>query len=178
MRHAILELRRSQSWAPAWRGHSWAPASGRWLMLFLSLGGCAPDQTETPAAEEAALVEGSVAGEDVAESVGYSVFNEVPDAELAGRLTLHVLVLEPADRARLSKTLRELLPERAAADPALVAIRAIAFYPIVQSGEVEGDLAPIAWAEWIPIEGWFGDVGDGRGTNHRVYFYHGSPPPW
>ena len=171
MRHPFLQRRAA---SPLTTGSG----AGRWLMLLPLVAGCAPDPTERPASETSPLTDEGVAREDLAEAVGFSVFNEVMDPALRGRLTLHVLLHEAADRARLSKTLRELLPERAAEDPGLVAIRAVAYYPIVRSREVEGDLSPVAWAEWIPFEGWLGDTGNGRGTNHRVYFYAGSPPPW
>lgn len=106
------------------------------------------------------------------------LFDEVPDPVLERRLTLHLLAREPGGRAEFSRTLRELLPLRAARDSTLVAIRAIVYHAAVPSGTNEGNLVPVAWGEWIPLEGWYGEVGTGRGTGHRVYFYHGAPPEW
>ncbi len=106
------------------------------------------------------------------------LFDEVADPLLERRLTLHLLAREPGGRAQFSRALRELLPERAARDSTLVAIRAIVYHPAVPPGASEGSLVPVAWGEWIPLEGWYGEIRTGRGTGHRVYFYHGAPPEW
>ena len=153
-----------------------------WSLAFLFVGACSPDRP--PDAREAAPSAApgpdsrSSFGTDDAEPVSLLLFDEVPDLVLERRLTLHLLAQEPAGRAEFSRTLRALLPERAASDSALVAIRAIVYQAVVREGENEGNLVPVAWGEWIPVEGWHGEVGEGRGTGHRVYFYHGAPPEW
>lgn len=117
-------------------------------------------------------------GADDAEAVPLALFDEVPDPVLERRLTLHLLAREPGGRAEFSRSLRELLPERAARDSTLVAIRAIVYHSAAPSTTHEGNLVPVAWGEWIPLQGWYGEVGAGRGHGHRVYFYHGAPPEW
>ena len=153
-----------------------------WAAACLCAGACSPDR-QPDAGEDAPPAPASPAarssfGADDAEAIPLVLFDEVPDPVLERRLTLHLLAQEPGGRAEFSRTLRELLPERAARDSALVAIRAIVYHAAVPSGANEGDLVPVAWGEWIPLEGWFGAVGTGRGTGHRVYFYHGTPPEW
>lgn len=155
-----------------WRTLLWSAAS-------LFTGACSPDAQpdarEDPAPAPPAR---SSFGSDAAAPISLLLFDEVPDPVLERRVTLHLLAREPGERAQLSRTLRELLPERAASDSTLVAIRAIVYQGAVQQGESEGNLFPVAWAEWIPLQGWHGEVGEGRGTGHRVYFYHGAPPEW
>jgi len=148
----------------------------------LYAGACSPDRPPG-AREDAAPAPASPEarasfGTDDAEATPLVLFDEVPDPVLEGRLTLHLLAQERGGRAEFSRTLRDLLPERAARDSALVAIRAIVYHAAVPSGANEGNLVPVAWGEWIPLEGWHGEVGTGRGTGHRVYFYHGTPPEW
>ena len=150
------------------------------LVGVLAAGACSPDRP--PGAENgSASSEPAVSptfGTDDAEPVSMLLFDEVPDPRLERRLTLHLLAQGPAGREELSRTLRAMLPERAAGDSTLVAIRAVVYQAAVRAGEAEGNLVPVAWAEWIPLEGWHGEVGEGRGTGHRVYFYHGTPPEW
>lgn len=153
-----------------------------WSVTFLLAGACSPDGSPG-AREDAAPASAGPAGrssfsDDNAEPVPLLLFDEVPDPVLERRLTLHLLAQEPGGRAEFSRSLRELLPDRAARDSTLVAIRAIVYQPAVQQGENEGNLVPVAWGEWIPLEGWHGEAGAGRGTGHRVYFYHGAPPEW
>ncbi len=148
----------------------------------LCAGACSPDRPPD-AREDAAPASTPPAarssfGADDAEAISLVLFDEVPDPVLERRLTLHLLAQEPGGRAEFSRTLRELLPERAARDSTLVAIRAIIYHAAVPSGTNEGNLVPVAWGEWIPLEGWYGEVGTGRGNGHRVYFYHGAPPEW
>lgn len=150
--------------------------------VCLCAGACSPDRPpgagEDAAPSSAPPAARSSFGADDAEAISLVLFDEVPDPVLERRLTLHLLAREPGGRARFSRTLRELLPERAARDSTLVAIRAIIYHAAVPAGANEGNLVPVAWAEWIPLEGWHGEVGAGRGTGHRVYFYHGAPPEW
>lgn len=153
-----------------------------WSVACLGAGSCSPDRTpdarEGAAPASARPAARSSFGADDAETVALVLFDEVPDPVLERRLTLHLLAPVPGGRAEFSRTLRELLPERAARDSTLVAIRAIVYHAAVPSGANEGDLVPVAWGEWIPLEGWRGEVGTGRGAGHRVYFYHGAPPEW
>ncbi len=134
-----------------------------------------PDAREDPAFAPPAR---SFFGDDEAEPTSLLLFDEVPDPALERRLTLHFLAREPAGRAEFSRALRTLLPERAERDSTLVAVRAIVYRAAVRREDNEGDLIPVAWGEWIPLQGWRGDVGEGRGSGHRVYFYHGAPPEW
>lgn len=153
-----------------------------WSATLLLAGSCSPDQSpdarEDAAPASARPAARSSFADDNADPVGLLLFDEVPDPVLERRLTLHLLAQEPGGRAEFSRSLRDLLPERAARDSTLVAIRAIVYQPDVQQGEGEGNLVAVAWGEWIPLEGWHGEVGEGRGTGHRVYFYHGAPPEW
>ena len=158
------------------------PGTFVWSLAFLCAGGCSPDRPPDAAEGAVPVSARSVArssfGADDAKPVSLLLFDEVRDPALEHRLTLHLLAREPAGRAEFSRTLRTLLPERAAADSALVAIRAIVYEAAVPHGEREGNLVPVAWAEWIPLEGWHRAPGEGRGVGHRVYFYHGAPPEW
>lgn len=153
-----------------------------WPVACLGAVVCSPDRPPdaregaAPASAPPAAV--SSFGADDAEAISLVLFDEVPDSVLERRLTLHLLAGAPGGRAEFSRTLRELLPERAAGDSTLVAIRAIVYQAAAPSGTNEGHLVPVAWGEWIPLEGWYGEVGTGRGTGHRVYFYHGAPPEW
>ena len=160
----------------------WRALTLGWSLALLCTGACSPDQPPDPREEVVPGSAGPAArssfGDDAAEPVSLLPFDEVADPVLERRLTLHLLAQEPAGRAEFSRTLRELLPERAAGDSTLVAIRAIVYQAVVREGENEGNLVPVAWGEWIPLEGWHGDVGEGRGSGHRVYFYHGAPPEW
>lgn len=163
-----------------YRPRSWKTFA--WLVAGLCAGACSPDRPPE-AGEAAATASARPAappsfGADEADPVSLILFDEVPDPVLERRLTLHLLAREPGGRAEFSRTLRELLPERAARDSTLVAIRAIVYQAAVPSGDNEGNLVPVAWGEWIPLEGWRGEVGTGRGSRHRVYFYHGAPPEW
>lgn len=151
------------------------------LVLLVSVA-CSPDR---PPAAGSDSPSGSAGpgfrpsfGVDDADPVPMMLFDEVPDSVLDRRLTLHFLTQEPARRDDLSRSLRSLLPERAASDSTLVAIRAVVYQPMVRERQIEGNLVPVAWGEWIPVEGWHGEVGEGRGTGHRVYFYYGAPPEW
>lgn len=152
------------------------------IVACLCAGACSPDRPpdagENAAPASAPPAARSSFGADDAETVPLVLFDEVPDPVLERRLTLHLLARERGGRAQFSRTLRELLPERAARDSTLVAIRAIVYHAAVPSGASEGNLVPVAWGEWIPLEGWHGEVRTGRGTGHRVYFYHGAPPEW
>jgi len=164
----------------AGRHRAWRIVAGS--VACLCAGACAPDRPpearEGAAPASAPSAARSSFGADAAEAVSVMLFDEVPDPLLERRLTLHLLAREPGGRAEFSRTLRELLPQRAARDSTLVAIRAIIYHAAVPSGTNEGNLVPVAWGEWIPLEGWYGEVGTGRGTGHRVYFYHGAPPEW
>lgn len=158
------------------------PRAVLWAAACLCAGACSPDRPpdarEDAAPASAAPEARASFGADDAESIPLVLFDEVPDPALERRLVLHLLAQEPGGRAEFSRTLRDLLPERAARDSTLVAIRAIVYHAAAPSRANEGDLMPVAWGEWIPLEGWFGEVGTGRGTGHRVYFYHGTPPEW
>ena len=162
-------------WHRPWRALAWSAAG-------LCAGACSPDgppeAREDAASASAPPAAPSSFGADDAESIPLLLFDEVPDPELERRITLHLLAQQPGGRAQFSRTLRELLPERAARDSTLVAVRAIVYRAALPSGASEGNLVPVAWGEWIPLEGWYGEVGTGRGTGHRVYFYHGAPPEW
>ena len=155
-----------------------------WPLAFPCLAACSPDRPRdaeedaVSAPASARAVPRSSFGADDAEPVPLLLFDEVPDPVLERRLTLHLLARESAGRAQLSRALRTLLPKRAAADSTLVAIRAVVYDAVARRGESEGSLLPVAWGEWIPLRGWHGDAGEGRGTGHRVYFYHGAPPEW
>ena len=158
------------------------PRAVLWAAACLCAGACSPDRppdAREDAAPASAVPEARASfGADDAEAIPLVLFDAVPDPVLERRLVLHLLAQEPGGRAEFSRTLRDLLPERAARDSTLVAIRAIVYHAAAPSGANEGDLMPVAWGEWIPLEGWFGEVGTGRGTGHRVYFYHGTPPEW
>ena len=158
------------------------PRALLWAAACLCAGACSPDRPpgvrENAAPASAPPAARSSFGADNAEAISLVLFDEVPDPVLGHRLTLHLLAREPGGRAQFSRALRELLPERAALDSTLVAIRAIVYHAAVPSGANEGNLVPVAWGEWIPLEGWHGEVRTGRGTGHRVYFYHGAPPEW
>lgn len=158
------------------------PRALLWAVACLCAGACSPDRPpdarENAAPASAPPAARSSFGADNAEAIPLVLFDEVPDPALERRLTLHLLARDPGGRAQFSRTLRELLPERAARDSTLVAIRAIVYHAAVPSGASEGNLVPVAWGEWIPLEGWYGEVRTGRGTGHRVYFYHGAPPEW
>ena len=165
---------------PARPGRPWRPLS--WCVAFLLTGACSPDRPpaarEDPASTSARPAARSSFGSDDVKPISLLLFDQVADPVLERRLTLHLLAQEPAGRAEFSRTLRELLPERAARDSTLVAIRAVVYQADAGQGANEGILIPVAWGEWIPLEGWYGEVGHGRGTGHRVYFYHGAPPEW
>ncbi len=158
----------------------WATVTG--TVACLCVGACSPDRPpgageDSPPASAPSAAR-AYPGTDDAGTIALVPFDSVPDPVLERRLTFHFLAREPAGRAELSRTLRVLLPQRAARDSTLVAIRAIVYQPAVPAGANEGNLVPVAWGEWIPLEGWHGEVGAGRGTGHRVYFYHGAPPEW
>ncbi len=167
---------------PAWTRFGRSVAARAMLLLLLASGACSPDRPpdtgEDSPPNSPRFAPPPSFGADDAESAPLLLFDEVPDPVLERRLTLHLLVQEPAGRTQLSRALRALLPERAASDSTLVAIRAIAYQAMGREGESEGRLVPVAWGEWLPVEGWHGEVGETRGTGHRVYFYHGAPPEW
>ncbi len=100
----------------------------------------------------------------------------VPEAG-PGRMVLHVLVGAGATEEQIRQALTDVLTREAEEDTTLVALRAIAYVlPAAHAGEVE--LAPMAWGEWLPPQGWEGATPESRREFHRVYTYLGVAPQW
>lgn len=135
---------------------------------------------DAPVAEsdEARPSRAPVAGERVeAEPLVFQIFDETVEAEPPRRVTFHLLVSRDATRDALRATLAKAMADEVADDPTIVAARAIAYYG-VQTGETEADLLPFAWAEWLPVEGWYEATERSADGIHRLYFYPETPPQW
>ena len=178
----------SGPWSPRAGGIRTRPRRARlpWPLAgsiaVLGIGSCTPDRPPPAGDDATPETVGAAArssfGADAAQAAPLVLFDEVADPVLERRLTLHLLARESGGRAEFSRALRDLLPRRATRDSTLVAIRAIIYNAPAPPSSNEGRLVPVAWGEWIPLEGWHGEVGAGRGTGHRVYSYHGAPPEW
>ena len=157
----------------------WIPAAVMGVACAAEDAAPAPDGDASSGGRPAASADPSaVSGEipDV-EPVGYSVFDEIAEAEPPRRVTLHMLVSTDATRDQLRATLTHVLEEKAEADSETVALRAIGYRPSPGPG-TEVELVPFVWAEWLPNEGWYEATADARESLHRIYFYHELAPEW
>ncbi len=149
-------------------------------LLAVALAGCAeeapPPPPVVPSAEPVSGVSWGDAPE--VEPVEVQVFRRtaVPEAG-PGRMVLHVLVGAGATEEQIRQALIDVLTREAEEDTTVVALRAIAYVlPAAHAGEVE--LAPMAWGEWLPPQGWEGATPESRREFHRVYTYLGVAPQW
>lgn len=143
--------------------------------------GCRPDQPSHQARDRGGLPESGREEEPAsasAQPVRYRIFNR-DDLADPPRATIHLLVDSGANRDELRVTLAKALEEEAARDSAVVALRAVGYVgmPSKESPR-QADLVPVAWAEWLPPDGWYEAHPEDRVALHRVYFYHGNPPEW
>lgn len=111
---------------------------------------------------------------DTVSPVDYQVFEKSLESEQPRKALIRLLVLSPAGRPALGKTLRVALDSLGRADSTLVAARAI-LYTGRTSGPSEMTLKPVAWGEWIPPEGWDRATAESRSRLHRTFVYHGDP---
>jgi len=147
-------------------------------LLAAALAGCA-EEAPPPTVASAEPVSGVSWGEaPEVEPVEAQVFGRTPVTEAGpGRVLLHVLVQAGATEEQIRRTLMDVLTRAAEEDTTVVALRAIVYVlPKEHSGDVE--LAPTAWGEWLPPQGWEGATPESRREFHRIYTYFGVAPPW
>lgn len=104
----------------------------------------------------------------------YQIFQTVVESEQPRKLTVRLLAGGSIDRFSAAKTLRTVLDSVSRADSLAVATRAVLYSPL-PGGAMEAELEPVAFALWVPPEGWEGASEDSRGRLHRTYVYHGVP---
>ncbi len=156
-------------------------------MTLVLLGACGTgdDRSDGNAEGTEAAVEAQgkapsppVAGElPSAQPVVAQIFDEQAEPEAPRRVTYHALVAHDASRDQLRETLSRLIEEQVEADPRIVAARAIGYYG-VQTSATEAEMVAFVWAEWLPIEGWYGATEASAESIHRLYFYPETPPQW
>lgn len=151
------------------------------LLMVVPVPGCQPDvPRRSPAGGEADSVPSSRAEERAAAPPSrYAVFDTVRAEAPPPRVTLHMLVDADASRDRLRAAFHELLREYSQRHTDVVALRAVGYVGRPVAGDArELELVPVAWGEWLPPDGWYEATEASRDALHRIYFYHGGPPPW
>lgn len=112
------------------------------------------------------------------EPVSVEVFLREPAPDVGpGRMMVHLLVRGDASQEQVRSALVQTLEAEAERDTTLVAIRGVAYKTRPTTPE-EAQLVPVAWAEWLPPDGWYDATPESRDDFHRVYTYTGGPPEW
>jgi len=146
-------------------------------LLAVALAGCA-EEAPPPVASAEPVPGVSWGYAPELEPVEAQVFGRTAVTEAGpGRVMLHVLVQAGATEDQIRRALIDILTRAAEEDTTVVALRAVVYVmPKEHSGEVE--LAPMAWGEWLPPQGWEGATPESRREFHRIYTYFGVAPPW
>ena len=151
------------------------------LLVLTTLAACQPDEPRrTPRGTKAGSGEAAgQGGVSSAQPVRYQIFQREAAEDAPPRTTLHMLVDAQASRDELRVTFQKIVDDYTAEHDSVVAVRLVGY--VARSGvagDRRADLVPLAWGEWLPPSGWYEASRDDRDEVHRLYFYHGSPPPW
>lgn len=111
---------------------------------------------------------------DTVATLGYQVFEIVPDEDEPKRATYRLMSLRPGSPESMMKTVRLALDSLQRADTTLAAVRAV-LYAFQPTAPMEGKLVPVVWGEWVPPEGWDDAGPSGRRRIHRSYVYAVNP---
>lgn len=110
------------------------------------------------------------------EPIDIEVFSrEDIDEPSPGRLVLHILVPGEAGTEQVRQTIVRHLTEEGEKDKSLLAIRAVV-YVIPRDGS--GNLVPVAWAEWAPLQGWDAVRRRSEDDFYRTKMFFGVDPEW
>ena len=105
---------------------------------------------------------------------------EAHDSVGPGRVMVHAMVPPDASPDALRAALTQLVERQVEQDPAMVALRVVAYGVHAPQGAASGaqaTLRPVAWAEWLPLAGWWSEDAT-REEPHKVYTYIGIAPEW
>jgi hypothetical protein len=105
------------------------------------------------------------------------VFQREGSPATEGRLLVHALVPDQATQEEVRVGIHQMLRAEAAADPAILAVRLIA-YGARPRGQTEAELVPIAWGELVPPGGWDAARPGATVAFQRIYTYFGAGPDW
>jgi hypothetical protein len=148
----------------------WWRLAGSALVLLAACGeGSAPPQSAGNVA---------VAGEaEDVEPAPAEIFLRQPASADGHHQVLHLLVPAQSSRESIRQMLFERLTQEGRNNSEIAALRAVVYLPR-QSGPDEAELEPVAWAEWVPPDGWAGATLASRSQYYRVYSYFDAPPGW